>query len=558
MNECLRVLPLGGCGEIGMNMTLIQTPGKQTYIVDSGALFPDPSLVGVKVIVPSVAYLEKHAIKPEAWFITHGHEDHIGALPFFYERFRAPIYSTRFTLELIAAKFENYKIKDAELYEWTPYHTTHFSALSVTPFYVNHSIPQATGFFIESPQGNILHMGDFRIDETLPDVHSTTQSIKKVISGKPVHLMLSDSTNSFKEGHDSDEGEIMPELVKSMATHKGALVVTSFSSNIWRLQTVIKTAKKLKRKVFLAGRSLNKNFSIAKDVGILSAEDCHVVEEDLSKISDYSKSEVCLMCTGSQGEIYSGLHNIVFHQLKDFTLSEQDIVVFSARTIPGNEKTIDLILNKLAKIGCQVLYGHQKDEGPIHVSGHGYKQDLEDCIKLARPKNFMPVHGTYRHLKKHAEIAQEAGVQKENCFVIENGMVLGLNNEKAMILESIPSAAGRLYSCAGGLFHSSHPIYKTRLLLSETGLASITLVVQGQGLKTICPPIVITKGVPIATKVLIKEANIALKKIVVISQKKKRKADDETVVQFLRKHIMSTIARECGYKCPVTVVLQRV
>ena len=554
MDKFIKVTPLGGCGEIGMNMTLIQTPDDKTFIVDCGALFADPSLYGVRMIVPAVQYLEKNNIKPDAWLITHGHEDHIGALPYLFEKFRAPIYSTKFTLALIKAKLEQYFIKDIDYCEWTPFRTTFFPSLSVTPFYVNHSIPESTGILIESPSGNILHMGDFRIDETLPDLHSTPQSIRKVLSGKQVHLMMSDSTNSFKEGRDSNEGDILPEISKIMQEQKGAVIVTTFSSNIWRMKTILKAARKHNRTVFLFGRSMNKNFAVSKELGIIDEIDAKIVCEDISKIKKYKKSEICIVCTGSQGEVYSGLHNLSSQKNRDFSLGEGDLVIFSARTIPGNERTIDELLNKLAKLGCQAIHGYT--ENTIHVSGHGYKGDLEECIKITKPKFFMPVHGTFRHLKQHAQIATESGIPKENCIVVENGFSLSFNKEKAFLGESVPS--GRLYLCQGGLFHPGHPIYKTRLLMGETGLVLVTLILDGNSLRTLCAPIVVTKGVPIQARDLIQETNSAIRRIIKTENKNLKQRNDEGLAEHLRKVLMKKIFDVCEYKCPVSIVIQRI
>ena len=550
MTRYIEVVPLGGCGEIGMNMTILKI-GSENFFIDCGALFPEAGQVGVKLIIPDYNYLKKNKLYPTAWIITHGHEDHIGALPYLFEKFKAPIYSTNFTIELIKSKFENAKIKNADFHVWQSGTTQTIKNTRFTPFNVNHSIPEATGLFIESLYGNILHTGDFRIDSTLPNKEMTHISIKNVVRRKPVHLMLSDSTNSFKAGADDNEGDLFHNISRIMSRARGAIILSTFSSNVWRLQTTLLAAKKNSRKVFLLGRSMYNVYSIAEKCNILQKHK-DVLIENIDEIKKYDKSQICIVCTGSQGQVFSGLDNLTSHKIKNFQLDSDDTVIFSSRAIPGNEKSIDLIVNKLWRIGCHIV--QSEDESKVHVSGHGYQGDLIKCLKAAKPKFFMPVHGTFRHLKQHTSLAIKEGVMPEHNYIVENGFILKFNQNIAHI--EGPVESGRLFVCEGGLFHDNHPIYKSRLAISETGCLFVHVNMFKSGFKYATTPTVASFGAPLIKKEVTDHLYKISSRIAKMSEKKTI-SDDHLVISILKKDLKKFLLSKYKVNPQVSLSLQR-
>jgi ribonuclease J len=550
MTRYIEVIPLGGCGEIGMNMTILKI-GTEIFFIDCGALFADSSQVGVKLIIPDYSFLKKNKLYPTAWVITHGHEDHIGALPYLFQKFKAPIYGTNFTIELIKKKFEESKIKDAEFNVWKSGTTQTIQNTRFTPFNVNHSIPEATGLFIESLYGNILHTGDFRIDPTLPNKEMTHVSIKNVVKRKPVHLMLSDSTNSFKAGSDDNEGDLFHNISRIMSKSRGAVILSTFSSNVWRLQTTLAAAKKTSRKVFLLGRSMYNIHSIAEKCNILQKHK-DVLIDNINEIKKYDKSQICIVCTGSQGQIFSGLDNLTSHKIKNFQLDSDDTVIFSSRSIPGNEKSIDLLVNKLWRVGCHIV--QSEEENKVHVSGHGYQGDLIKCLKAAKPKFFMPVHGTFRHLKQHTTLAIKAGVMPEHNYIVENGFILKFNQNTAHVEGPVDS--GRLYVCEGGLLHENHPIYKSRVAISETGCLFVHVNMHKSGFKYATPPTIASFGVA----VLKKEVSEYLYKIFARISKLNEKStisDDHLIIAILKKDLKKFLSSKHKINPQISVTVQR-
>lgn len=546
----VKIIPLGGCGEIGMNMTLFQIEGRW-FFIDGGALFPDPTHIGVDLILPETTFIDENDIKPEAWLITHGHEDHIGALPVLYKKYPAPIYSTEFTIELIKAKFIDSNITDAIYHIWKVFTPTLFRNMKVTPFPVNHSIADATGFFIETRLGNILHMGDFRIDYAPPEKSMTHENLKKVLAGKPVTLMMSDSTNSFQQGTDKSETAIGPAFVEYFKSQQGAVIIATFASNIWRLQSVFSCAKETNRRVCLFGRTMFRNVEIAQRLGILNFNKDILIQ--LNEINSINRNEVCILCTGSQGEIFSGLSRLAWGSVTDFQINSFDMVMLSSRIIPGNEKSIEGVVTQLTRIGCKVIT--TKENNSIHVSGHGYAEDLKTCIQVAKPLAFMPVHGTYRHLKKHRELAIECGVLPENSYLVENGDVVLAAPEPQGVVDNIIS--GRDYVCPGGVYSQHSTIYKDRVNLVRTGVVSVSLIVH-KGVYTLASsPLVNAKGIEI-------DEDQFLKKIPQIYEQtyenvsKRKKFDFVNFQEELRISFRKYLENVYGFKTVVLVLIHKI
>lgn len=547
-DDKLRICPLGGCGEIGMNITLVMIKGA-VYIIDCGVLFADAGLVGVDAILPDVRFLTDNNIKPEGWLFTHGHEDHIGALPYLFSVLPAPIWTTEFTAELIRGKFFEVGIKDYTINIWHPGTPLQIPHLTVTPFTVNHSIPAATGIFIESEYGNVLHTGDFRIDYNPPEKSMTHDNIRKAVANKTVHMMMADSTNSMVEGTDHSESELTPEFVKLMNETTGALVMASFASNIWRIQTVIDAAEQTGRKVFLLGRSLHKNYETAVRTHMLPVKPGLVIEE--SELKNIPRHKLCVLSTGSQGEMYSGLYRMANGTFPSFQITFKDTVVFSARPIPGNEKTLGALMNQLSRSGANIVTSKQR---LVHVSGHGFQDDLIECIKAAKPQYFMPLHGEYRFLRNHIALAEKCGIDTAHCLLVENGDIICISKEEIYIEDHIK--AGRDYVCQGCIIPSNGDIYRTRMNLARNGIVFVSCVMNSN--RTLASkPHVISQGVPIQEGAL--SSNVpAIFRAAMNSLSDRKTIQEGMVAEEMRYNITRLLENWVGYKCMVSVSVSRV
>lgn len=549
MKNQLRIYPLGGCGEIGMNMTVLEVGGLH-YFIDGGCLFPDQSMVGVDLVLPAVNYLREKKIKPEAWLITHGHEDHIGALPYLYPQFEAPLFSTQFTLELIDSKFQEAGIRKANFFEWKMGRPVIVGNIRVTSYQVNHSIPYSTGLFIETAFGNILHTGDFRVDQRPPEGTRTDDNIKEVVAGRDVLVMFSDSTNSFSPGTDMSESEVPDNIAKVCRETTGAVIVTTFASSLWRLKSMLQAARVTNRKIMLLGRSLLRNFDIAEKVGLIKdARELLISEEQLGSMP---RDKIVIYCTGSQGETFAGLSRIAFGSYGSFNLEEEDTVIFSSRSIPGNEKSINFLMNRIARSGCRVLTGK---DAPVHVSGHGHQEDLISCIRAGNPKHFIPVHGEYRHLRKHIELAIEAGVKPQNCYLMENGDVVELGPEAKGVVEQVES--GRDYVCQGVIMASTSDTYKARVNLSKHGVFAVSFPLAGKGFELAGAPAFNMRGLPV------RDAEIRTSELVSVYEecfeeiKDAKNPSEDHFVEALRVAVRRTLEPKLKYKCMVMVMLVR-
>ncbi len=546
----IRIIPLGGCGEIGMNMTIFLIEDR-VFFVDAGALFPDASHIGVDLIMPDTSFIDQNLLKPDAWLITHGHEDHIGALSYLYKKYPAPVYGTEFTIELIRAKFEDAGISRAIFNVWKFYQPVLFRNLKVTPFPVNHSIADAAGLFLESKLGNILHMGDFRIDQNPPEKTMTHESLKKILTGKTVTLMMSDSTNSFQQGTDNSESDVLPSIANYLSTCKGAVIIATFASNVWRLQSIFRAAKSTKRKIVLFGRSMFRNSEIASRLGYL-----HYDPEDIIPISEahkYAREKLCILCTGSQGEMFSGLSRLAWGSVSEFQVTLADTVLLSSRSIPGNEKAIDALVTQLSRLDCQVITA--KEDRSIHVSGHGFKEDLKECIRIAQPKAFMPVHGTYRHLKQHRLLAMESGVMPENCFLAENGDVVVAGPEPVGVIDNVSS--GRDYVCPGGIYSRDSFVYKERVSLVRSGVVTVSFCFSPDH-KLLAPVGIACRGVSIDEKDLSIRCDKIFDNALQNKVKKGKNGGVPVLKEDIRLSVRKYLENKYGFKMTILVILNSI
>lgn len=416
----LQIIPLGGLGEIGKNMTVIRYEDEM-YVIDSGVAFPSEDMLGVDAVIPDYDYLRKNKHLIKKMFITHAHEDHIGSLPHFLKEFDVPIYTTKLTAAIIRNKLKNQKkhihiINEDSIIKGDKCQISFFST--------NHSIPDSVGVVIETPLGNVVHTGDFKIDYTPIDKKYTDFQRLGEIGKKGVLALLSDSTNAEKAGVSLSEKTVKENLQDAVHKCKGRVIVATFASSLHRVPSLFEIAKQLNRKVIVFGRSMENNVKVATKLGYIDVPlELQITEKEMK---DYKPEELMIITTGAQGESMAGLAKMANGTHKSVALEEGDSVIFSSSVIPGNEKTVGLLINTLLKKKVNVVQGKE-----IHTSGHGNQEEQKLMLSILRPKYFMPVHGEFRMLLKHSQLAQDVGVPSENIFICENGTVLEIDESGA-------------------------------------------------------------------------------------------------------------------------------
>jgi ribonuclease J len=480
----LRIVALGGISEIGRNMTVYETDGK-LLIVDCGVLFPEDNQPGIDLILPDFSYIRERLNDVVGLFLTHGHEDHIGAVPYLLrERGDIPIYGSPLTIALIAAKCKEHRISPLtrEVREGTREDVGPFELEFVA---VNHSIPDALAVAIHTKAGTILHTGDFKMDQLPLDGRITDLRTFARLGEEGVDLFLVDSTNADVPGFTPAEREIMPALNRVIASTKRRVIVASFSSHVHRVQQVIDTAAIHNRKVAFIGRSMIRNMKIAEDMGYLNVP--AGVLFDARELDNYD-DRVVLICTGSQGEPMAALSRMANgdHQIR---VGEGDTVILASSLIPGNENSVFRVINELTRFGAKVVH---KANAMVHVSGHAAAGELLYCYNIVKPKYVLPVHGEWRHLKANAEIAIQAGVPRENAFIIENGIVVDLINHEAEVVGSIP--CGFVYVDGQSIGDITESSLKDRRILGEEGFISVIVVIESQTGKIVAGPDIHARG----------------------------------------------------------------
>lgn len=467
----LDIVPLGGLDAIGKNMTAF-TCGNDMIVDDAGLMFPDDDHPGIDLILPDYTYVLENADKLRGIIITHGHEDHTGALPYLMKDLdcKVPIYASKLTLGLIEGKFAEHKIKNAKLVEVKSGDTIKLGSMTVTFFSVNHSIPGALGLFIESPAGNVLHMGDFKLDQTPIDGVTTDFASLARFGEVGVDLMMSDSTNATNPNFTPSEAEVGKALRSIISQAKGRVIIASFASHIHRMQQICDAAIEAGRKVVVTGRSMIQNTDIARKLGYLDISDEDLI--DAYELSDIPPENVVIMCTGSQGEPLSALARIANGEHKTIDIEEGDTVIISATPVPGNEKAVTRIVNTLAKIGVDV---YDKSRAQVHVSGHAGAEELKLVLSIVKPKAFLPVHGEMSHLRAHANLAEATGVPEDNIFILENGDSLVLTGKGIKQGDSYQS--GIIYVDGLSVGDTSQDVLDERSNLGNQGFASIAAAV---------------------------------------------------------------------------------
>ncbi len=467
----LRIIPLGGLDAIGKNMTAFECDGDM-ILDDAGLMFPDDDHPGIDLILPDYTYVLENADKLRGIVITHGHEDHTGSLPYLLKDLdrTVPIYATKLTLGLIEGKFAEHRIKNAKLIEIKPGDQIKLGCMTVDFFAVNHSIPGAVGLFLQSPAGNVLHTGDFKLDQTPIDgVHTDFGALAR-FGEIGVDLMMSDSTNAMNPTFTPSEAEVGKTLAQIISQAKGRVIIASFASHIHRMQQICDAAIANGRKVVVTGRSMVQNTDIARKLGYLNISDNDLI--DAYDLKGTPSEKVVIMCTGSQGEPLSALARIANGEHRTIDIEQGDTVIISATPVPGNEKAVTRVINSLAKIGADV---YDKSRARVHVSGHASAEELKIVLSIVKPRAFMPVHGEATHLRAHARLAIATGVPEENVYVVENGDTLSLTARGVEIGEPVQS--GIVYVDGLSVGDTSQDVLDERNTLGNQGFASVAAAI---------------------------------------------------------------------------------
>lgn len=481
----LKIIPLGGVGEIGKNMTVIEY-GSDIIIVDCGMSFPDEEMPGIDVVIPDMTYIEKNAANVRGILITHGHEDHIGAVPYALQKLNVPVYATKLTIALIEQKLTEIKVDHADLNCVSPGDTIRLGCFSVEFIKTSHSIAGACALAINTPIGTLIHTGDFKVDYTPIDGEPIDIARLAYYGSRGVLALMSDSTNVENEGHTPSERGIGKTFEHCFDKAKGRVIVATFASNIYRIQQIADVAISFGRVVCFQGRSMVKIAEIAKELGYLQLPDESVVE--VGQLKKYRDDQICVITTGSQGEPMSGLFRMANSSHK-VNVGKGDMVIVSASSIPGNEKSVGRVINQLYQHGAKVIYERMAD---VHVSGHACKEELKLMLTLTKPKFFIPVHGEARHLYQHKELAEELGIPEEDIFVTEIGDVVELTRNKGRIAGSV--TAGSVMVDGSGVGDIGNVVLRDRKLLSEDGIFTVVITLNKQTGALLAQPEILSRG----------------------------------------------------------------
>lgn len=485
-NQSLSIFALGGVGEIGKNMYVFEY-GNDIIVIDSGVKFPEEDMLGIDIVIPDITYLEEHKDRIRGVIITHGHEDHIGSLPYVMKHIQAPLYATKLTMGLV-----EHKLKEVNLLNQTKRHIINsntelkLGSFTVSFFRVNHSIPDCVGVCLDTPEGVVVHTGDFKFDYT--PVNDELADLAKMakIGERGVLALLSDSTNAERPGYTRSEKEVGRAISEQFYKASGRIIVATFASNIHRIQNVFDAAVEYGRKVAIIGRSMANVVQTAIDLNYLMVKEGVLVTPE--QINQLPAHEVVILSTGSQGEPMSALTRMARSTHRQLDILPGDTVIFAATPIPGNEKLVSRTIDQLFKLGATVIYGQ---EG-VHVSGHGSQEELKLMLNLIRPKYFIPVHGEYRMLRQHGKLAEETGIDSQNIFLIENGDVVEIQDGEARLGAKIP--AGNVLIDGLGVGDVGNIVLRDRKLLSQDGILIVVVTLSKKNGTIVSGPDIISRG----------------------------------------------------------------
>ena len=482
MEPVVRLIPLGGLGEIGLNMMLVES-GDDLIAIDCGLMFPDDELPGIDHVIPDFTYARERRTGFRAVVLTHGHEDHIGALPYLLRELPVPVYGTPLTLALVAERLrEHGLLETADLRSMRPRDRIQAGVFGIEPIRVTHSIADGIGLAIDTPAGTIVHTGDFKLDPSPLDGEAPDYRRFAELGERGVAVLCSDSTNVDRPGHTRSEVEVGQALGGRFDVATGRIIVATFASHIHRIQQVLTLAARTDRRVALLGMSMQKNVTIAADLGYLQVPPAIVVP--LEELASLPARQQVILSTGSQGEPHSALALMAAGEHKYVKVERGDLVIISARVIPGHERTIGRVVNALYRLGAEVLY---EDNAFVHVSGHASQDDLKLMMSLTRPRYFVPVHGEYRHLLGHARLAESVGIAPERVFLMEDGMGLELSTSDARVVGGFP--AGRVLVDGKSVGDIGAVVLRDRQLLAEDGLIAVSVAFDKSGVVVAGPEI---------------------------------------------------------------------
>jgi ribonuclease J len=489
MSAKLRVLPLGGLGEIGKNMTVIEYDGR-IVVVDTGLMFPTAEMLGIDLVLPDFSYLRERAEDIEAIVLTHGHEDHVGALPYVLREVGMPpvVYGGLLTIGMVRSKLDEHKLKDAPLEELPAGERVRAGPFKLELVHLSHSIPDARGVIVGTELGKLLMTGDYKFDQTPVDGRPADISRLAELGRDGLLLLCGDSTNADRPGIAPSESSVGPALLETFTACKGRIVVTSFASNIHRVQQVIDAAVKLDRRVALVGRSMRKNFNIASSLGIAEAPSGLFIQP--REIEDFPDEKVIVISTGSQGEPLSALRRMANNDHRDVELHSGDTVVFSATPVPGNERAVNETIDRIYEIGASVVTAR---DAPIHASGHGWQEELKLMLNLTKPRYVMPVHGDYQRLRLHAELAESVGVASEDIFQGHNGLPLEIDASGAGFGAEIHS--GVMFVDGLNVGEPDDVALRDRREISADGIFIVVATIASDDGSVVADPEVIFRGV---------------------------------------------------------------
>jgi len=505
----LKIIPLGGLGEIGLNMMVFEY-GETLFVVDVGLMFPEDYMLGVDYVIPDMDYLRQSKLKVSGIILTHAHEDHIGALSYLLKEINAPVFGTPFTLGLVRHKLEEKNLlSSAILHEIFPGEKLKLGEFEIEFIRVGHSVVDGVGLAINTPIGLIVHTGDFKISHSSIDGMVTDVNRFALCGEEGVLALLSDSTNVEKEGYTISDKEISDTLARIMEGKKGRIIIALFASNITRIQHIVNIAREREKKIVISGRSIEVSVNIARELGYLNVPEG--MEIGIDQIGDFSDDEIIMVTTGSQGEPMSALARMAAGFHKQIKIKQEDTVILSSKFIPGNEKAIANIINKLYKRGADVIYEKISE---IHVSGHAFREELKLMINLTKPKYFIPIHGEYRHLILHARLAEQVGILHENVLLAENGNIIEFDENAGRVKESV--VTGRVLIDGKGIGDVGRSVLKERRLLSEDGLVVVNMAFDEETGIVIYGPEIVSRGFVFETETghLVDDAQCVILEIV--------------------------------------------
>ena len=485
--DTVKIIPLGGLGEFGLNMMLIEY-GEEAIAVDCGLMFPSADLLGIDLVIPDVGYLIENRDRLKAIVLTHGHEDHVGALPYILEHFDVPIFGTRLTLGLLANKLREHDLEaTVDVREITAGAPWDVGPFRIEGIRVTHSLMDCLALAIETPIGTVIHTGDFKIDNTPVEGEMFDFQRFAAYGEKGVLLLLSDSTNVERSGHTPSEREIGTNLEHIIQRSNGKVLVSAFASSIPRIQQVADISERCGRRLVLSGRSMIRNSQVAAELGYLHLGRNAMTESD--RWHDLAPDRLTFLTTGSQGEPLSVLHRVALNDHKTIKIDPGDTVILSSKFIPGNEKTISNLINHLYRRGAEV---HYEKVSEIHVSGHASREELKIMLQLTRPRYFVPIHGEYRHLVRHRRLAQEVGIPEDHCFILEDGDVLELTATSAQKVN--PVQVGKVFVDGKGVGDVGDIVIRDRRHLSEDGMVLAVMAIHQQSGDLVAGPDLISRG----------------------------------------------------------------